>query len=132
MPNGWSLFSATFVRLSDSQLPTASLILPLSDNNALSHALINEVITNRIKYLPYINETSLAEVIIGLDPYLMNRTYNTTFGDLVPVIVANAVGLNIITLTKNGSEFCTQSIEVDHSDKSVIIVKTGVHCDAVT
>ena len=45
---------------------------------------------------------SLEKLKNGLSQYVLHSNYNTSFGDLVPVIVANAIHLNVIILMKSG------------------------------
>ena len=62
---------------------------------------------------------------------MLHSNYNTSFGDLAPVIVANAIHLNVIILMKSGMNFTVHGICIDQSVNSVLVVKRGEHCDAI-
>ena len=49
---------------------------------------------------------------------VLPSNYNTSFGDLVPVIVANAIHLNVIILMKSGMNFTVHGICIDQSVNS--------------
>ena len=56
---------------------------------------------------------SLEKLKNGLSQYVLHSNYNTSFGDLVPVIVANAIHLNVIILMKSGMNFTVHGICID-------------------
>ena len=42
--------------------------------------------------------------------------YDTSFGDLVPIIIANALSVNLLIIENNGSQFEVQLIECQYSN----------------
>ena len=62
---------------------------------------------------------------------MLHSNYNTSFGDLVPVIVANAIPLNVIIFMKSGMNCTVHGICIDQSVNSVLVVKSGEQYDAI-
>ena len=46
----------------------------------------------------------------GLYDYIENKSYNTTFGDLVPEITARALGMGIVVIHKQGNDDIMRAI----------------------
>ena len=113
------------------QLSTENKGLSPTENDVLLRQLSNETIDNCNKYLPYVEDMSLEKVKNGLSQYVLHSNYNTSFGDLVPVIVANAIHLNVIILMKSGMNFAVDGICIEQSVNSVLVVKSGEHYDAI-
>ena len=72
---------------------------------------------------------SLEKLKNGLSQYVLHSNYNTSIGDLVPVIVDNAIHLNVIILIKSGMNFIVHGICIDQSVNIVLVVKSGEHYD---
>ena len=66
-----------------------------------------------------------------LNNFVLHSNYNTSFGDLVPVIVANTIHLNVIILMKSGINFTVHGICIHQSDSSVLVVKSGERYDDI-
>ena len=76
-------------------------------------------------------DISLEKLKNGLSQYVPHSNYNTSFGDFVPVIVANAIHLNVIILMKSGMNFTVHGICINQSVNSVLVVKSSEHYDAI-
>ena len=74
---------------------------------------------------------SLEKLKNGLSQYVLHSNYNTSIGDLVPVIVDNAIHLNVIILIKSGMNFIVHGICIHQSVNIVLVVKSGEHYDAI-
>ena len=70
--------------------------LPAPDYNAVCCSLHHEVTKNPALYSPFL--ASQHELDWGLRLYLDHKKYNQTFGDIVPYILANIFGINIVIL----------------------------------
>ena len=71
----------------------------------------------------------------GLNEYVNNKRYDTSFGDLIPIIIANALSVNLLIIENNGSQFKVKLIEcqhskIDHPHVSMFL-KTGLHYDSI-
>ena len=66
-------------------------------------ALKQEIISNMEMYRPFVDGASQESLINAMNAYVLHKIYNTLFGDNVPQIVANALGINIIIIKKNGA-----------------------------
>lgn len=93
---------------------------------------IKETHQNKDAYLPFVNNNCISELRNGLKEYILNKNYDTAFGDLVPLIAANALGINIIIVSKQRSYEDVLVIPDNHKHhKSVCILKTGDHYDSL-
>ena len=70
---------------------------------------------NSDRYVDFIDGTGYGSLLQGLNEYANNRRYDTSFGDLVPTIIANALSVNLLIIENNGSQFEVQLIECQYS-----------------
>ena len=92
-----------------------------------------ETLQNESEYLPVIENMSIENLTNGLHNYIVNRRYDTSFGDLIPVIVSNALKANIIILEKlvNGNRVHAVENRSGADNVKIIIHKTGYNYDAI-
>ena len=62
--------------------------------------LWEETINSSDKYIPFIKNRSKESLCNGLTAYVIHKVYKTSFGDLVPQIVVNALEINLIIIHK--------------------------------
>ena len=60
-----------------------------------------ETVNNADQYIPFYLSSDEQSIFKGLDRYLIDRHYDQSFGDLVPVIIANALNLTLHILNEN-------------------------------
>ena len=58
-----------------------------------------EALNNRHIYLPFLLNDSKLSYIKHIKAYLLYRHYNTLFGDIVPLLIANALSILIEVIT---------------------------------
>ena len=74
------------------------------DVDVLSAKLSNETMANSYEYIKYIelinsdDGTGIPSLRHHVLEYVQHKKYNNLYGDIVPVIVANALMLNILIL----------------------------------
>ena len=71
----------------------------ISSNDILGR-LWEETTNNSDMYIPFIKIRSKESLCNGLKAYVLHKVYNTSFGDLVPQIVVNALEINLIIIHK--------------------------------
>ena len=69
----------------------------------LINGIINEISSKTCDYICFM-AGSLHTLYKGLYGYVNEKVYNTSFGDLVPQIIANAININIIIVSGTQSQ----------------------------
>ena len=72
----------------------------------LIYGIIDEISTKSSDYINFM-DGSVYALYKGLDAYVYGKVYNTSFGDLVPQIIANAMNVNIIIVNGTRSRWYT-------------------------
>ena len=65
--------------------------------------LLDETVHNADRYIDFIDGNGRESLLHGLNEYIHDRRYDTSFGDLVPIILANALSVNFLIIQNNGS-----------------------------
>ena len=78
---------------------------PMITLSSIKASLTYEIHDNSVRYLPFVENNSVGALGRGMQAFLVDRHYDQSFGDLVPMILANALGLqiNIIDERDDGS-----------------------------
>ena len=99
----------------------------------LLHLLRRETLENSHRYMQFLlNRGSLKT---GLENYVRHKVYNSEFGDIVPLVLSNALGLNIEIVYRNGERFNSLRVVCDRSQKTddvLYIYKDRDHYNALT
>ena len=100
--------------------------------------IIKEVVNNLDTYTPFINLDNVS-LLKQLHLYIFKKIYNTDFGDLVPLVTANAIEVNITILncdiTLPNETACTEIIARENGNslgKCVYLMKSGEHYDGLS
>ena len=103
--------------------------------SGLFSKLTDETVKHANRYVDFIDGNGSESLLCGLDEYIHDRKYDTSFGDLVPIILSNALSVNLLIVTKNGSRFEINLIECQfdaiENPHMLIVFKTGFHYDAI-
>ena len=81
------------------------------DEDVLSAKLSNETMANSHEYINYIefinydDGTGIPSLRHHVLEYVQHKNYNNLYGDIVPVIVANALMLNILIVEQTGNTY---------------------------
>ena len=86
---------------------------------------------NYYLYLPFVIGASIDNLMRGFKNYVTRKQYNTSSGDLVPVIAARALKICLIVLKNIQSVYNLNVIEHHSDEDKFFLVKTGDHYDAV-
>ena len=84
----------------------------------LVQAVVDETLLNKHEYVTFFNG-SISDLYCSLMAYVRERTYDTSFGDLVPHILANALCVDIIIVVRNNDG----SYVTDHYRVQSVLLK---------
>ena len=77
------------------------------------NAICDETMKNSQMYIPCFDTNAGNHDILHspLRDYVINKMYDTLFGDLIPFIAAKSIGVNIFVITKRGTGYCVHSVK---------------------
>ena len=94
-----------------------------------------QVVDYSNKYMGFLIGSTKEMLMWGSNDYIDRKHYNTKFGDLVPMIVADALHMDILIVENHGSvEECKLIESESHYKKStrtVIVYKRNDHYDSI-
>ena len=95
-----------------------------------------EVFTNYGQYHEYVDGDRPDELLIRMNDYIDTKIYDSSFGDLVPVILANAMKIDLLILTEFEENYTCDCIPYTrytaHDKRDVLIVfKKDEHYDGI-
>ena len=103
------------------------------DIGVLSEKIRNEIMFNSERYINFIDaEDGLAALTDGMNEYISHKRYDTSFGDLVPVVIANAIHVDLVIVGNNYQVVklkCRCGIGI--CPRTLISYKTGNHYDSI-
>ena len=106
----------------------------ITSTEDIKQLIFIETVTNYDQYVQFLEVGCSYTLFTGLRKYLLDRQYNQLFGDLVPIICANALDVNIKILNIiNYQE--TQVLDViprKSTQQTVVIQRVNDHYNAVT
>ena len=105
----------------NSSMPT-----PFDDVSVILKQLSDETMHNSNRYVDFIDGNGRGSLLQGLHEYVNNRRYDTSFGDLVPIIIANALSVSLLIIENNGSQFEVQLFECQYSKTCFNVFKNGI------
>ena len=128
-PGDGHCFIHSVVQSHNSQNPHAKRLT----NTDLIKLLTDETLNNTDTYLPFMENKDINVLMTGLNDYVVNKHYDTSFGDLVPGIFSNAMSINILIITKTVTGHMKQLIECrsDSDTFNISVYKTGDHYDVI-
>ena len=108
--------------------------------NSLKNYIIDECGKSIGKYLDLFPKGSVEIFTHQMNEYVWHKKYNSLFGDILPFIAADIIGMPIVIISHNGEIYTHQIIykynnsehSIDHlPDVSTIILKQGDHYDGL-
>ena len=102
----------------------------------MSHIKI-EADTNWAIYLPLVDSMSLTVLDDGIKDYLENNEWNNCIGDLIPLVICNALNLNLAIVFKKDIKNCVYDIfmfrpeNASGKERLLYIYKQGNHYQAI-
>ena len=89
-----------------------------------------------IKYVAFRTDSSSVNLLAEMKSYVEQRVYDTLFGDALPLMLANALKMNIIVIIAENSEFYCRVIECESNvtvciENSIFVYKMNDHYDTI-
>ena len=99
-------------------------------------ALKYETLTNSSLYIPCVDGASQESLLKDMNAYVSDKIFKTLYGDMVPQIVASALRINIIIVSKMGDLHDVRILspyinDSSGTNKNVLVYKTGLHYDGL-
>ena len=82
-------------------------------------------------YAAFMKKNDISAMKTAFHNYTVNKTYNTRFGDVVPLLCANALGFNIVILNDSYNVSPKVVFSKSESQACVFIYKKGDHYDGL-
>ena len=129
MPGDGHCFISSILKSLSSQWPNT---FSFSKDELLSK-IERETLDNMNDYAAFLNdENTKSHLVRSMYQYILDKKYDTSYGDLIPLITANAVGIDIGIVIKTSDQFDYRHIVSKGStDDCVFIVKNGMHYDSL-
>ena len=101
------------------------------DNEGLMSSMFVDAVNNCDGYMMFLQPPTKQHFSRGLRTYLLKKEYNQQFGDIAPLIVANALGVNIKILDELSSgrtndNLCVLSRTGDKVSEPLLCTARGI------
>ena len=114
-----------------------SLLSQARSNNITTQELLQklkyETLVNIDFYEQFYDGSTGDGLVTLMNEYILHKRYNTSYGDMVPNVMANAIGITIIIISKLIDSYSVQMVCPRHitncTSSTVIIFKIGEHYD---
>ena len=88
---------------------------------------------NAHQYVDYIDGDGIQALYSGVNKYVTHKQYDTSYGDIVPFIMSNAICINFMIIIQLADSYRVQLVEcVENNRPTIILLKSGEHYDAIT
>ena len=94
-----------------------------------------ETTSNIDYYVSFLVQGTRTTLLSQMKMYLYEKTYDTPYGDMLPLVLCNAVRLNFIVLSQSASGYDIRKVitgSSDYSDMCVFVHKYEDHYDGIT
>ena len=103
--------------------------------NELKALIRSEVMNNTTVYLPAIDDNDIKRLKLEMDNYLDYKLYNSSFGDMVPLILAQILSMDLLIIVEERHGFFLSCVEPRNRrgevQKCVFIYKRGDHYNGI-
>lgn len=85
-------------------------------------------------YSQFMIDTSNDNLFEYMNLYIYDKLYNTPYGDLVPLVLANALNINIVIISEGIQCLVAQTIHANSGDEvagEILIYKSSEHYDGI-
>ena len=102
------------------------------DLNDVIRLIRDETLLNIDTYVSFLVNGTIEELKTYMNLYLCHKIYDTPYGDMVPLILSNALGLTLLILSKTAPESHYEVRPVGNGTKNHLLVyKYQDHYDAI-
>ena len=94
----------------------------------------DEVTEHANRYLQFLVDSSHHDLMYYMNQYVFNKMYNTNFGNLVPLVLANVLHINIAIISKDVHGYNARVIHTNASTDTlgnILVYKTADHYDSI-
>ena len=131
-PDGHCFIHATVSSFNSQVVPERKI-----NSDFVIKSLWDETHANFRRYTQFVENNSERQIIAGLYEYAHLKRYNTSFGDLVPEIMVNALNTTLIIISEISGKYNTQlfspsKCSVEIGWPCVMVLKRGEHYDGIT
>ena len=92
------------------------------------------IIWSTRSFLYFMENFSVGRLLSEMDAYLYHRQYDSSFGDIITYILANAFSINIVIVSQTELDYGVIVIRSDDkcfNDDFITVYKYGMHYDAM-
>ena len=96
--------------------------------------ILEEITEHANLYLRFLVDSSQHDLMYYMNQYVFNKMYNTDFGNLVPLALANVLHVNIGIISKDVRDYNARVIHANASNDTlgnILIYKTPDHYDSI-
>ena len=96
--------------------------------------ILEEVAEHANLYLQFLVDSSHDDLRYHMNQYVFNKMYNTDFGNLVPLVIANVLHVNIGIISEGDHGYCARIIHTSASNDilgNILLYKTPDHYDSI-
>ena len=96
--------------------------------------ILEEITEHANLYLQFLVDSSHHDLMYYMNQYVFNKMYNTDFGNLVPLALANVLHVNIGIISKDVRDYNARVIHANASNDTlgnILIYKTPDHYDSI-
>ena len=103
--------------------------------NEIIDLILIETTSNIDYYVSFLVQGTRATLLSQMKMYLYEKTYDTPYGDMLPLVLCNALRLNLIISSQSASGYDIRKVitgSSDYSDMCVFVHKYEDHYDGIT
>ena len=105
------------------------------DLNDIIQLIRIETTSNIDLYVSFLVQETRAMLLAQMNMYIYEKRYDTIYGDMLPLILSNALCLNLIILSQSASGYDIHKVIAgfsNNSDKYILVHKYKDHYDVIT
>ena len=94
----------------------------------------DEVIEHDERYLQFLVDSCHNDLMYYMNQYVYNKIYDTDFGNLVPLVLANILHVNIGIISESVQGYNARVIHANASNNTlgnILVYKTPDHYDSI-
>ena len=96
--------------------------------------ILEEVAEHANLYLQFLVDSSHDNLRYHMNQYVFNKMYNTDFGNLVPLVIANVLHVNIGIISEGDHGYCARVIHTSANNDilgNILLYKTPDHYESI-
>ena len=105
------------------------------DLNEIVRLMYHETMSNLDMYTDFLINGTSTDLIYYMCLYLYDKVYDTPYGDMVPLVLANDLGLNLIIISKSTMGYDIRQVccgVLNGSNNCLLVYKSSDHYDGIT